>query len=301
MSSDESTPVTTARRYEVVHRTDYTYSSDVRESYGHAYLVPRDLPGQRRLSHVLESDPASAEWHEYTDFYGNTAAYFAIFARHRTLTIRARSVVDIDRVPVDVAELDAIDWQEARSELGHDVAARAYTIASPLIALSAVVGEYAAASFERGRGVGSVMAELAARMHADFEYVPGATTVRTTLGELLHNRRGVCQDFAHLAVGCFRSMGLAARYVSGYLETQPPPGQPRLVGSDASHAWAEVLVPDLGWVGIDPTNNQFVNAGYVITAWGRDYSDVPPLSGVIVTNSRRSSMKVSVDVTRMVG
>ncbi len=124
------------------------------------------------------------------------------------------------------------------------------------------------------------------------------TTVRTTLGELLHSRRGVCQDFAHLAVGCLRSMGLAARYVSGYLETQPPPGQPRLVGSDASHAWAEVWSRTLGWVGIDPTNNQFVDAGYVVTAWGRDYADVPPLSGVIVTNSRKSSMRVSVDVSR---
>ncbi len=143
------------------------------------------------------------------------------------------------------------------------------------------------------------MAELAARMHSDFEYVPGATTVRTTLGELLQKRRGVCQDFAHLAVGCFRSMGLPARYVSGYLETRPPAGRPKLIGSDASHAWAEVLVPGLGWVGIDPTNNKFVDAGYVITAWGRDYADVPPLSGVIVTDSRKSSMKVSVDVTRL--
>jgi transglutaminase-like putative cysteine protease len=288
-------------RYRVSHRTEYEYSSDVVESYGHAHLVPRDVPGQRLVSHTLDSDPIAAEWHEHTDFYGNVAAYFAIFARHRTLSVLARSEVEIDRVRPGVDNLDAIGWEEARSELAHDIEARPFAIASPLVRLSTTVGEFAAPSFERGRGLGSVIADLSARIHRDFEYLPGATTVRTTLGELLHNRRGVCQDFAHLAVGCLRSMGLAARYVSGYLETLPPPGQARLVGSDASHAWAEVFVPELGWVGIDPTNNQFVDASYVITAWGRDYADVPPLSGIIVTQSRRSSMRVSVDVVRIDG
>jgi transglutaminase-like putative cysteine protease len=286
-------------RYQVSHRTQYEYSSDVSESYGHAHLVPRDLPGQRLVSHALTSDPVTTEWHEHTDFYGNVAAYFAIFARHRALTVLARSEVDIDRVRPGVDTLDEIGWEQARTALAHDVAARPFAIASPLVRLSTTVGEFAAPSFERGRGLGSVVADISDRIYRDFEYVPGATTVRTTLGELLHLRRGVCQDFAHLAVGCLRSMGLAARYVSGYLETQPPPGQPRLVGSDASHAWAEVLVPELGWVGIDPTNNQFVDASYVITAWGRDYADVPPLSGIIVTESRRSSMRVSVDVSRI--
>jgi transglutaminase-like putative cysteine protease len=287
-----------SRRYHVVHETIYEYSSDVTESYGHAHLVPRDLPGQRRLSHALDSDPGAAEWHQHTDFFGNTAAYFAIYSTHRTLTVAARSEVEVDRRTADPGELDAIGWEQARSALEHDVAARAFTIASPLVQLSAAVGEYAAPSFERGRGLGSVVAELATRIYTDYEYLPGATTVRTTLGELLHSRRGVCQDFAHLAVGCLRSMGLAARYVSGYLETQPPPGQARLVGGDASHAWAEVLVPELGWVGIDPTNDQFAGPSYIIAACGRDYGDVAPLSGVIVTNARRRTMKVSVDVAR---
>jgi transglutaminase-like putative cysteine protease len=297
-AGDAAAPTSPARRYQVVHETVYEYSSDVTESYGQAHLVPRDLPGQRRLSHVLASDPGAAEWHQHTDFFGNTAAYFAIFSTHRTLTVVARSEVEVDRRTPDAGELDSIGWEQARSALEPDVAARAFTIASPLVRLSTGVGDYAAPSFERGRGLGSVVAELAARIYTDYEYLPGATTVRTTLGELLHSRRGVCQDFAHLAVGCLRSMGLAARYVSGYLETQPPPGQPRLVGTDASHAWAEVLVPERGWVGIDPTNNQFAGPSYVIAACGRDYGDVPPLSGVIVTNSRRSSMKVSVDVAR---
>jgi transglutaminase-like putative cysteine protease len=289
------------RQYQIVHRTEYKYSSNVTQSYGHAHLVPRDVDGQRRISYVLDSFPAAAEWHEHTDFFGNTAAYFAIYAPHRALTVVATSVVDVDRSAVDLPALDGIGWEETRSELTHDVGARAFAIASPLVRLSAGVGEYAAASFQRGRGLGSVVADLSARIHEDFEYLSGVTSVRTTLGELLHSRRGVCQDFAHLAVGCLRSMGLAARYVSGYLETVPPPGQPRLVGSDASHAWAEVLVPGVGWVGVDPTNNKFVDASYVVTAWGRDYGDVPPLSGVIVTNARKSSMKVSVDVARTSG
>jgi transglutaminase-like putative cysteine protease len=246
----------------------------------------------------LSSDPVAGEWHEHTDFFGNTAAYFAIFTRHRLLTVVARSEVEIDRPSADLAALDAIGWEEVRSDLTHDVTARAFSIASPLVTLSSGVGQYAAPSFGRGLGLGSVLRDLSARIKADFEYVAGVTTVRTTLGELLHSRRGVCQDFAHLTVGCLRAMGLPARYVSGYLETQPPPGQPRLVGSDASHAWAEVLVPNVGWVGVDPTNDQFVDASYVVTAWGRDYGDVPPLSGVIVTDSRKSSMKVSVDVSR---
>jgi transglutaminase-like putative cysteine protease len=285
-------------RYLVVHRTEYEYSGDVIESYGHAHLTPRDVAGQRCVSHELECEPATPEWHEHIDFYGNTATYFAIFSPHRTLTVLARSIVEIDRGRPDLAVLDEIGWEEARAELVHDVTARPFAIASPLVRLSTAVGEYAAPSFDRGRGLGSAVIDLTSRIYRDFEYVPGATTVRTTLGELMHSRRGVCQDFAHLAVGCLRSMGLAARYVSGYLETQPPPGMARLVGSDASHAWAEVLVPQLGWVGIDPTNNQLVDDSYVITAWGRDYSDVPPLSGVIVTESRTSSMKVSVDVSR---
>ncbi len=147
-----------SRRYVVVHRTEYRYSSDVSASYGHAHLVPRDIPGQRLLSHVLSSDPVAGEWHEHTDFFGNTAAYFAIFTRHRALTVVARSEVEVDRAPAELATLDAIGWEEARSDLTHDVNARAFTIASPLVRLSSGVAEYAAPSFERGLGFGSVHA-----------------------------------------------------------------------------------------------------------------------------------------------
>ena len=140
--------------------------------------------------------------------------------------------------------------------------------------------------------------DLIHRIHADFRYESGATTVKTTLPEVLERRAGVCQDFAHLTVGCLRSMGLAARYVSGYLETAPPPGRPKLLGADASHAWASVLIPGGGWVSLDPTNDQLLDGRYVTTAWGRDYSDVPPLKGVIFTESKtKHVLQVRVDVT----
>jgi transglutaminase-like putative cysteine protease len=155
---------------------------------------------------------------------------------------------------------------------------------------------YAEESFPAGRPFGAAITSLMNRIYADFEYSSTATTVSTRLPAVLSKRAGVCQDFAHLAVGCLRSIGLPARYVSGYLATTPPPGMPRLVGADASHAWAEVFVPHTGWVGFDPTNNHYADVRYATTAWGRDYGDVPPVKGVIFTESKSSTMTVSVDM-----
>ena len=161
------------------------------------------------------------------------------------------------------------------------------------------VADFAAVSFTAGRPIGAALADLLARIHDGFEYSPGATTVSTTLPELLAERRGVCQDFAHLAVGALRSVGLAARYVSGYLETTPPPGRPRLVGADASHAWVAAYLPPLGWVELDPTNGVWVDERYVVAAHGRDYADVTPIKGVIFTDSTESTLQVQVDLTRL--
>jgi transglutaminase-like putative cysteine protease len=295
------TTTATTRRYRVVHRTEYKYSAEVTRSYGHANLMPRDTDGQRRLSSELTSEPTAAELHEHTDFFGNTSAYFAVYEPHTELTVIATSEVDISRTTVAPADLDNLDWTSARERLASDIEARSFLIGSPLVRLTEAVADYAAAVFRPGTGLGSAISALTSKIYHDFEYLPGATSVRTTLGEILKSRQGVCQDFAHLAVGCLRSVGLPARYVSGYLETQPPPGQPKLQGADASHAWAEVLVPGSGWIGLDPTNDQFVGPSYVITAWGRDYSDVPPLTGVIITDAKSSSMRVSVDVARIDG
>jgi transglutaminase-like putative cysteine protease len=167
---------------------------------------------------------------------------------------------------------------------------------SPLVQAGDVYREYAEAAFAPGRPLLDALAALSELIHGDFQYEPGSTSVSTPLAEAFAARKGVCQDFSHLAIACLRSLGLPARYVSGYLETEPAPGHPRLVGVDGSHAWVSVLVPEAGWIDIDPTNNQFVNGRYVVTAVGRDYGDVPPLNGVIYTEGKTDSLTVQVDV-----
>jgi len=287
------------RRYHLRHQTEYHYSDDVTSSFGRAHLTPPSQHGQRRVTADLIIEPEPAELHHHTDFFGNTSTFFSVTTSHRDLIVTSDCVVETDRTVVSLAELDALSWNHARDIVApHDVD-RGYRLPSPRIPYSAVVAEYAADTFATGRPLGRALVELLARIHSDFEYKSGATTVTSPLAELMQRRVGVCQDFAHLMVGCLRSAGLPARYVSGYLETAPPPGQAKLQGADASHAWASVLVGDLGWVDLDPTNNQFTDNRYIVLGVGRDYSDVPPLKGVIVTDAKKSRMRVSVDVTPM--
>jgi len=287
--------------YRVVHRTEYRYESKVSSSYGELYLLPREVPGQVCRSSSVRIEPEPQDYRERTDFYGNRAAYFAVLQPHTRLTVTAESTVDVNRpgsLPLSVDQ----GWDAVRDRLRLDLSddvfdARGFALDSPKVVLSPAVAAYAAESFPARRPLSEALTELISRIHRDFAYAPGATSVRTTLTELLDSRKGVCQDFAHLAVGCLRSVGLAARYVSGYLETRPPPGRPRLVGADVSHAWASVFVPDAGWVDLDPTNNGFVSDRYVTTACGRDYGDVSPLKGVIYTESTKNELHVSVDVS----
>jgi transglutaminase-like putative cysteine protease len=178
------------------------------------------------------------------------------------------------------------------------LAAREFCFESPLVPLSVDVRAYAEPSFRVGRPLVDAVAELIERIFEDFVYDPGFTTVTTPLEQVLGFRRGVCQDFAHLAIGCLRSMGLAARYVSGYLETAPPPGEERMIGADASHAWPSVFIPGWGWLDVDPTNDRIVGSTYVTTAWGRDYSDVSPLKGIVFGGGHSHTLDVSVDVAR---
>ena len=298
------------REYRVVHTTRYRYSDDVSVSYGRAHLLPRGVSSsltstdQVVITADLDIDPGADEVRSHTDFFGNVSTFYTVRRAHRELRVTATSEVRVDRVAPSLDDLDAMTWDAVRDEVADDVEARAFLLPSPLVGLSTGIAEYAAVTFAPGKPLGSALAELDARIHADFEYASGATTVKTTLDEVLDGRRGVCQDFAHLAVGCLRSVGLPARYVSGYLETTPPPGQPKLQGADASHAWAALKLPDgnptgHAWVDLDPTNNQFVDARYVVAGWGRDYSDVPPLKGVIMTDAEKSTLTVSVDVTRI--
>ncbi|MGN6606245.1 MAG: transglutaminase family protein [Jatrophihabitans sp.] len=286
-------------RYRLVHRTTYTYDAPVTLSYGRAHLTPRATAHQQVLSSSVDITPGTSERRESTDFHANPTLWFRVDEPHDRLEVTATSELVVDRHDADAAALDA-PWEAARDGLGASDEARDHRLPSPLVD-PAAAREYVAPSFVSGRPLGAALTELLDRVADDFTYRSGATTVRTTVPEVLAARSGVCQDFAHLVIAGLRSLGLAARYVSGYLETSPPPGRAKLRGADASHAWAAVLVPGAGWIELDPTNRQFVDERYVVAAWGRDYTDVPPLKGVIYTDATRSTLQVGVDLLRLPG
>lgn len=286
--------------YEVTHRTEYRYSSTVSSSFGEIVMLPRDLPGQVCVRSQLTIDPQPHDLRERLDFFGNRTAYFAVLTPHTRLSVTATSLVRVHGRRAAPGAAGEARWERARD--GSDgLEARQFVLDSPLVTTSKHLTEYATPSFPAGAPVLAAIGDLSSRIHHDFDYQPGATRVTTTIEEVLERRAGVCQDFAHLAIGCLRSLGLAARYVSGYLETKPPPGKARLAGVDMSHAWVSVFVPDTGWVDVDPTNDQLVDDRYVTTAWGRDYADVPPLKGVIFTQGNEHDLRVTVDVVPVDG
>lgn len=288
-------------RYRVTHRTEYRYDAVVSTSFGTAHLLPRELDDQRCAKATVTITPDPAELREHVDYFGNRTLYFSVRHPHTKLVVTSTSEVDVQPRSSDATLLGEQRWELVRDRLTRELTedaidARQFVLDSPLVVSSDALRAYADGSFPAGRTVTAAVADLVHRIHTDFDYKPGVTSVTTTLDELLVLREGVCQDFAHLAIGCLRSLGLAARYVSGYLETDPPPGRPKLVGADVSHAWFSVLVPEAGWLDLDPTNDQLVNHRYVVTAFGRDYGDVPPVSGVIYTERGAASLRVSVDV-----
>ena len=292
--------------YRVTHRTEYEYEDDVSLSYGQLHLLPRDLPSQRCANARVLVDPAPDDYHERQDYFGNRVAYFAIHSPHRALTVTASSVVEVSHAAGELSLFGHRPWEEARSAIGagrvaDPLDAVQYTLDSPLVEASERYRRYAAESFTPERPLLDAVTSLSSRIHADFAYRPGSTSVTTPLAEVFERREGVCQDFAHLGIACLRSLGLPARYVSGYLETDPPPGRERLAGVDGSHAWLSVLVPDTGWLDLDPTNDQLTGDRYIVTAYGRDYSDVPPLNGVIYTEGKTDSLRVVVDVVGLPG
>lgn len=286
-------------KYAVSHRTTYSYDEDVSDSLGVAYLVPRVLPWQRLVEHDLVINPAASDRSEDLDYYGNTATYFQVTTPHRELDIVATSEVEVDTPTYDPTRL-AVPWETAVPAERLDVAdawsAQDFALASSLADHTPEARAYAAESLTPGRPLGEAVTDLMHRINADFAYDKTATTVTTTIDDIFDKHAGVCQDFAHLTLACLRTHGLAARYVSGYLATTPPPGKERVVGADATHAWPAVWIADGGWLAVDPTNDQWVNDRYVTVAWGRDYADVPPVKGVIFTEAKSSALKVEVDV-----
>jgi transglutaminase-like putative cysteine protease len=290
-----------ATTYQINHRTEYFYEQPVSSSYAQLRMLPRELPGQHCRSSRVLVFPEPELSRERTDFFGNRVTYFALHEPHERLSVDVTSVVEVRGRGSDLPLLGDQSWEAVREALvaggelvPHDVTQ--YALDSQRISRSEVYRDYAQAVFTPGAGVFEALAALCSKIHADFEYSPGSTSVTTSLDEAFGNRRGVCQDFAHLAIACLRSLGLAARYVSGYLETDPPPGMAKLTGTDGSHAWLSAFIPGAGWVDIDPTNDQFVGDRHVTTAVGRDYADVPPMSGVIYTLGRGARLEVSVDV-----
>jgi transglutaminase-like putative cysteine protease len=272
-------------RYAIVHHTQYAYAAPVALSQQLLRLTPRSLPWQQCLAHRIEIAPVPGERAEREDYFGNHVTQLAIAAPHQALAVHAHSEVEVHtRTPVGV-EGDAQAWESVRDRLrviGPDLwlDPAQFLYESPQVRCFAELAEFAAPSFGAGRDLRAAAQDLMHHIHASLEFDPTATNVSTELHEVLSLRRGVCQDFAHLMIGCLRTLGLAARYVSGYILTTPPPGRPRLVGADASHAWVSVHCGDAGWLDLDPTNDCEVDDEHITLAWGRDFSDISPMRGV---------------------
>jgi transglutaminase-like putative cysteine protease len=292
-------------RYRVLHETRYGYSAPVSLGHHVAHLSPADSQRQRCLVTRVEIDPAPAVYREWSDFFGNRVAYFSLEVTHHALAVRAVSEVDVRPGGVqDSPGRPSAAWEVVRDRTWSGVdpdtlMARQFGLDSPLVPIDEAARQYAAASFDPGRPVVEAVEDLMGRIHRDFAYDPSFSSVSTPLADVLRHRRGVCQDFAHLGIASLRAQGLAACYVSGYIETDPPPGGQRLVGADASHAWFAVFVPDLGWVDFDPTNNQVPLDRHITVARGRDYADVTPLKGVLYGGGEHS-LSVAVTVDRIV-
>lgn len=286
-------------RYRVSHVTRYSYDDVLEAVYNRGVLRPRDTPSQRVIAAEVVASPESDQLTTHLDYFGNHSVYLESRAPATEMTVSAVSLVDVDWPEPDLPALNrwtVAEASELLAERSDPVEFAEFTLPSPLVAVGARVRAYAAEVLAPSRPLGEAIDALTHRIHSDFTYRKGATSVKTTLGELLELRQGVCQDFAHLAVGCLRAVGLPARYVSGYLETAPPPGRPKLRGADATHAWAAVLTPTGDWLDLDPTNDHFADSRYIVTAWGRDFSDVSPLRGVVFTEASSSDLAVEVDV-----
>jgi transglutaminase-like putative cysteine protease len=287
--------------YAVRHRTIYTYAEPVELSVNQARLRPRELAGQRLTHFAIESEPRLEDLREEKDFFGNPTAYFKVAGAHERFEITTHTRVDLSwsgrqGPPGSQA------WEEVAQTLREAAGPEAqdalqFTLDSPMVKPFPELREYVATAFPAGRPAAEGAFQLMRRIHRDFRFLPGATGLKTTLEMVFQIRCGVCQDFSHLMIGCLRSLGLAARYVSGYIETLPKPGKPKLIGADATHAWISLYVPEAGWIDYDPTNMLMPGPQHITLAWGRDFSDISPLRGVLYGGGSQK-LKVEVDVLR---
>ncbi len=292
-------------RYTVHHETEYRYASVVSVSQQTLHLTPRTVPHQRCHRHELRIEPAPSHRVDEHDCFDNPLTRLEIDTPHRALLVAAEMDIEVGSHPAELDLDGSASWEKAASGLaflgGHPPGAAAieanrYRFESPYVRHDADVAGFARVSFAPGTPLLRGCANLMRRIHREFRFDAHATQVATPISEVLEKRRGVCQDFAHLMIGALRSLGLAARYVSGYLLTAPPPGRPRLVGADASHAWVSVYCPQHGWVDFDPTNDVRPDFGHITLAHGRDFGDVSPLRGIILGGGKHE-LSVRVTVT----
>jgi transglutaminase-like putative cysteine protease len=297
-------------RYRITHRTTYEYQSAVSLCHNIAHLVPRGTARQTCQSSQLVIEPEPNVRSRRFDHYGNETWYFSIETPHQRASVASVSEVTVTDQPPQLCP--SPPWEQIRALLSPMIGfgaepgdasvpyptEREFVLESPFIPTSDRFADYAWQSFSPGRPILDAMSDFTARIFHEFTFDAEATTLATPVGEVFDSKRGVCQDFAHLTIACLRSIGLAARYVSGYLETVPPPGQERMVGADASHAWVSIFAGELGWFDFDPTNNLLPGDRHITVAFGRDYSDVAPLQGVILGGGDHE-LAVSVDVARL--
>jgi len=284
-------------KYRIAHTTTYAYREAVSLCQNVAHLAPRDCEWQQAEPHVLSITPDPAVIEERIDYFGNPVVYFTVQEPHRELSVRVEHVIAVSPRPLPASTQP---WEVIRDRLRTDLApawldATHFAFASRFVPLDDRYAAYAAESFLPNRPILEAALDLTHRIHAEYAYDPQATTPSTPVSEVFESKRGVCQDFAHLELAMLRSLGLAAQYVSGYLQTLPPPGEERLAGADASHAWVRVFCGDAGWIDFDPTNGLIPSNRHIWLGWGRDYEDVSPLKGVILGGGAHT-VSVAVDV-----
>ncbi len=286
--------------YQVIHRTEYAYETDVSVAHHLLHMTPLDTGRQRLLEHELRLDPPPRCRRAGEDYFGNRSVFITLEKPHRRFEIVAQSRVEIQAaawpLPLATPAWDAAPPGD--SQAAASAAAGEFRFNSPLIQQRSEYADYARASFPAGRPLLDAVLDLTRRIHQEFVFDPQATSVSTPIEQAFKERRGVCQDFAQVQLACLRSLGIPARYVSGYLETLPPPGQPKLAGADASHAWVSFFCPGHGWIEVDPTNDLLASERHIVTAYGRDFGDVSPARGVILGGGCHT-LKVGVDVLPM--
>lgn len=289
--------------YKIIHTTAYTYDEPISLCHNLARLVPRNTSSQLCTKVSVAISPEPEVMNSFEDFFGNKAIYFAIQEEHEKLTVTVTS--NISRLETENPGSDLyanIPWEKVKDLMnepaGENFDARQFIARTQMTDFDEAIEKFALQSFSPGRAIYEAAIDLNSRIYKEFAYKPGFTTVSTPVNLVMKERKGVCQDFAHLAIACLRSIGLAARYVSGYIETVPPEGVEKLVGVDASHAWFALFIPNVGWVDFDPTNNNVPGVQHITIGWGRDYGDIPPLKGVILSSGDHK-LDVSVDVRRV--